>query len=334
VKEVYILSVTNAYYDVLKANRLVEIQKQNVDRLTTHRNAASVRLRIGEVTKTALLRAEAELSGARSDLVKAENLLKFTKSVLKRVVGLEDEFDIVDTHQTGTAGLKDITEGAHDPAIGSCPRLDLDCLRQLAHTERAELKSQAIQKDIASAQVTYTRGSYWPTLAVEGVLAQRKETPETSGLIRDNVYGGVRIVFPFYEGGLRAAEVQEAESRKRQTDYVYADLKKTVTVEVESSYLDFVTQKGILRSLEDQWLFADDNYKAVSKQFDFGLAQSIDVMDANTLLVTAERQLIDALYQFQQAVVRLKRSTGTLLVSLNNKTSTDSAKAAKENNAK
>jgi len=334
VKEVYILSVTNAYYDVLKANRLVEIQKQNVDRLTTHRNAASVRLRIGEVTKTALLRAEAELSGARSDLVKAENLLKFTKSVLKRVVGLEDEFDIVDTHQTGTAGLKDITEGAHDPVIGSCPRLDLDCLRQLAHTERAELKSQAIQKDIASAQVTYTKGSYWPTLAVEGVFAQRKETPETSGLIRDNVYGGVRIVFPFYEGGLRAAEVQEAESRKRQTDYVYADLKKTVTVEVESSYLDFVTQKGILRSLEDQWLFADDNYKAVSKQFDFGLAQSIDVMDANTLLVTAERQLIDALYQFQQAVVRLKRSTGTLLVSLNSKASTDSAKGAKENNVK
>jgi outer membrane protein len=130
----------------------------------------------------------------------------------------------------------------------------------------------------------------------------------------------VKVVFPFFEGGLRAAEVMEAESKKRQTDYAYEDLRKTVTIEVESSYLDFVTQKGILRSLEDQWVFAEDNYKAVSKQFDFGLAQSVDVMDANTLLVTAERQLIDALYQYQQAVVRLKRSTGTLLASLNAKT--------------
>ena len=333
MKEAYILSVTNAYYDVLKASRLVEIQKQNVDRLTKYRDAASVRLKVGEVTKTALLRGEAELSGARSDLVKAQNLLRFTKAVLKRVVGLEDEFEIIDTHRTGTAGLKDISEGNGDPVIGNCPKLDLTCLRDMAQNQRAELKSSAIQKDIAASQVTYTRGSYWPTLAVEGVFAQKNETPATSGLIRDNVYGGVKIVFPFFEGGLRVAEVQEAESKKRQTDYAHLDLKKTVTVEVESSYLDFVTQKGILKSLEDQWVFAEDNYKAVAKQFEFGLAQSIDVMDANTLLVTAERQLIDALYQFQQAVVRLKRATGTLLASVNTKVS-DNPKAAKENSAK
>lgn len=334
VKEQYILSVTNAYYDVLKASRLVEIQKQNVERLTKHRDAASIRLRIGEVTKTAVLRAEAELSGARSDLVKAENLLRFTKAVLKRIVGLEDEFDIVDTHKGGAAGLKDISEGNADPVIGNCPGLELGCLRQIASVERAELKSSGIQKDIASSQVAIARGSYWPTLAIEGVFAQKKETPETSGLIRDNLYGGVRLVFPFFEGGLRAAEVREAESRKRQTDYAYDDLKKSVTVEVESSYLDFITQKGILRSLEDQWVFADDNYKAVSKQFEFGLAQSVDVMDANTLLVTAERQLIDALYQYQQAVVRLRRSTGTLLASVNKGTIGAPAGVVKENMVK
>jgi outer membrane protein len=176
--------VTNAYYDVLKASRLVEIQRQNVERLTKHRDAASVRLRIGEVTKTAVLRAEAELSGARSDLVKAQNLLKFTKAVLKRIVGLEDEFEIVDTHKGGTAGLRDISEGNTDPVIGNCPGLELECLRRVAHVERAEVKSSGIQKDIASSQVAIARGSYWPTLAVEGIFAQRKETPETSGLIR------------------------------------------------------------------------------------------------------------------------------------------------------
>jgi len=333
MKESYILSVTNAYYDVLKANRLVEIQKQNVDRLTKHRDAASVRLRVGEVTKTAVLRAEAELSGARSDLIKARNLLKYSKAVLKRVVGLEDEFEIVDTHTAGPTGLKDISEANGDPVIGKCPGLKIDCLIEMAIDERAELKSSSVQKDIARAQVTYTKGSFWPTLAVEGVFQQKKETPETSGLIRDNLYGGVRVVFPFFEGGLRVAEVQEAEAKKRQTDYAHSDLKKTVTVEVESSYLDFITQKGVLKSLEDQYVFAEDNYKAVSKQFDFGLAQSIDVMDANTLLVTAERQLIDALYRFQQAIVRLKKATGTLLASLGPKTP-NVENAAKENGRK
>jgi outer membrane protein len=147
--------------------------------------------------------------------------------------------------------------------------------------------------------VSYIKGSYWATLSVEGAFVQRKESPETTSLVRDNAYAGVRIYFPLFEGGLRSAEVSEAESMKRQTDYAFSDLKKSVTVEVESSYLDFITQKGILKSLEDQWAFAADNYRAVEKQFELGLAQSIDVMDANTLLVTAERQLIDALYQFQ-----------------------------------
>ncbi len=49
------------------------------------------------------------MSGARSDLIKSENLLKFTKAVLKRIVGLSDEFNVVDTHKPGTAGLKDIS---------------------------------------------------------------------------------------------------------------------------------------------------------------------------------------------------------------------------------
>ena len=84
-------------------------------------------------------------------------------------------------------------------------------------------------------------------------------------------------------------------------------------VEVETAYLDFLTQKGTLKSLEDQLVFAKDNFNAVTKQFEHGLAHSIDVMDANTLLVTAQRQLADVVYNYQLSIARLKRATGTLL---------------------
>ena len=70
VKEAYLLSVASAYYDVLKGNKSVEIAKANVERLTKYRDAANARLKAGEVTKTVILRAEAELSGAQADLVK------------------------------------------------------------------------------------------------------------------------------------------------------------------------------------------------------------------------------------------------------------------------
>ncbi len=75
VREDYLLSVASAYYDVLRAKKAMEIAKANVERLTKYRDAATIRLKVGEVTKTDLLRAEAELSGAQSELVRAKNNL-------------------------------------------------------------------------------------------------------------------------------------------------------------------------------------------------------------------------------------------------------------------
>ena len=66
VKEAYLLKVAVQYYDILRAEREIEIAAANVQRLTTERNAAKKRLEVGTAIKTALLRAEAELADAQS----------------------------------------------------------------------------------------------------------------------------------------------------------------------------------------------------------------------------------------------------------------------------
>jgi outer membrane protein len=303
VKEGYMLNVATAYYGFLKAKKALDIAKSNVERLTKHRQAAATRLKVGEVTKTALLRAEAELSGAQSELIRTMNSVQLAKAVLARVVGIEGDFDVKENEKFSNI-------------IEYCQPLTVGCLKDKANAERAEIKSVNIQKRIAEDQVRYARGAYWPTLSVEGVYTKRQETPETGSLVRESVYGGLRLNFPFFEGGLRNAEVKEALAKKRQAELAIGDLKKTIDVDVENAYLDYVTQSGVLKSLEDQFAFAKDNYHAISRQFEFGLANSIDVMDANTLLVTAERQLIDAVYNYQQSILKVKRAAGTLLKSV------------------
>ncbi len=310
VKESYMFSVAGSYYDYLRSKRAAEIADANVQRLTKHRDAAATRLKVGEVTKTALLRAEAELSGAQSDLVKSMNRQQFAKAYLARVVGISDEFSIRESPQTEVEAVET------EPLIGGCGPLSIECLKETAERERPELKSLAIQKRMAEDQIRFTKGAYWPSVSVEGSYSRREESPPTAGIVRENVYGGVRMNFPFFEGGLRIAEVSEAEAKKRQADYAYADVKKSVGIEVDTAYLDYMTQRGVLKSLRDQVTFAKDNYNAVSKQFQFGLANSIDVMDANTLLVTAERQLLDSLFNYHLATIMLKRATGLLMRSI------------------
>jgi len=296
VKENSLFAVATSYYDLLRAKKALEIAQTNVERLTKHRDDAAVRLKVGEVTRTDLLRAEAELSGARSELVRAENILKLAKVVLARVVGIAGDFDVKEPDaQVETTG----------PTLGS--------LKETALMERAELRSYAIQKKMAEDRVDLAKSAYWPTISVEGGYTGQTQNPSLPFAVNDSKWAGVTLNIPIFEGGLRKAEVGQAEAKSRQSGLLYDDLKKTVTVEVENSWLDYQTQQGVLQSLRDQVKFADDNYNSVSKQYKFGLANSIDIIDANTLLLTAERQLVDADFNYRLSLVRMQRTAGVLL---------------------
>jgi outer membrane protein len=294
-KEGYLLSIASAYYDVMKTKKVLDIANSNLERLLKYRNAAEKRLKVGEVTKTVLLRAEGELSGARAEAVKAINALELAKAVLARTVGIEGDFQL---KETPPEDMKIDPESS---------------FQEMAFSGRADLKSLEIQKKIAEEQVKYAKGAFWPTLSASGVYISADQSPATSTLVRDGAFGLLSLNFPFFEGGLRKAEVKEALAKDRQSSLIYEDFKKSVGIEVQGAYLDLVTQKGTLKYLEDQVVYARDNYNAVSKQFEFGLAQSLDVMDANTLLVTAERNLSEAVYNYQVAILKMKKATGTLL---------------------
>jgi len=294
-KSDYVLVVASAYYDVLKAKKSLDIAADNMERLTQYRNSVEKRVKVGELTKTSLLRAEGELSGARSDYLKAANLLKLSSAALVRIAGIEEDFHLQET----------------SPPVED--NKSLGDLRNIAFDSRSDLKSYHIQTQMADEQVKYARGSFWPYLNLFAVYQGADQNPPGQTLNRESVLAGAALNFPFFEGGLRIAEFNEAKARQRQSRLLYDDFKKNVDIELQAAYLDLQTQKGILKFLEDQVLFAKDNYKGVLRQFENGLAVSLDVMDANSLLLSSEKNLVEALYNYQLAYLQVKRSNGTLL---------------------
>ena len=198
----------------------------------------------------------------------------------------------------------------------SCEVSDLVCLKGLALEARPELKSVSIKKEINKKEVDYAKGSYWPSLSVKGVYSRDESAPAASTAIDEHIYGAVTLDFPFFEGGLRRAEVSSARARARQVEAEMSNVEKAVRVEVERSYLDLLTASAVLDQLRAEVAYARENFNSVTKQFWHGLSDTIDVIDANTLLVTSERELANAEYLYRLAVVELQRSTGTLLGSV------------------
>jgi len=65
--------------------------------------------------------------------------------------------------------------------------------------------------------------------------------------------------------------------------------------------------------LKDKLKFSRANYDAVLMQFDLGQADSLDVLDANTLLNNAERELAEAEFYLEISRIGLERAQGIFL---------------------
>lgn len=298
-KSDFVLAVAAVFYDVLKAQKALEIATDNMERLTKYRQFVEKRVKVGELTKTSLLRAEGELSGARADYLRATNAVQFTRAALIRAADVEPDFQL------------------KDERISSPEMCEINNLRQIAQDFRTDLKSYDVQTKMAEQQVKYARGAFWPTVGLFALYNGTDQYPASPTLNRESMLAGASLTFPFFEGGLRIAEYKEAKAKERQARLAYDDLKKSVDIELRAACLDLETLKGSLKFLEDQQVFAKDNYNAVLKQFENGLATSLDVMDANSLLLSSGKNVAEALYNYQVAFLRVKRSSGTLLQFVN-----------------
>jgi outer membrane protein len=297
--EGYLFGIAKAFYDVLKAQEAVAISEANVHRLETQVNSVKARLKLEEVAQTELFRTNAELSGAEKDLIVAQNQLRLARAVLSRLVDLPETFELVTPPDTTIA----------DEAVG------LKTLKRKALDNRAEMQALNLAVQLAADEVKFTRGDYWPSVGLTGMYANSDAKPSEPYEPVESLSIGVNLTFRIYDGGLRRANLEQALARQRQAEQRQRDTARAVGVEVEQAYLNLSTRKSTLTALEEQLRFAQENFKAVERQFKYGLANSVDVVDANTLLTTAERQLADARLSLAFSRLELERATGTFLLS-------------------
>lgn len=300
VRAEYLLQVSQAYYNILSSQRFVEISQSDVERLQTHLNAVREKLNVGNVTKTDLYRAQAELSKSMTELVKSENGLLQSKASLKNLVDIDGAFTIAKEQIPGIENY-DTT---------------LEEIQNIALLNRNEIKEARKNLEIARQTVKFNKSDYWPTLSLEAGYKETDVDYETSSTdVRydtEDLYFTGQISVPLFDGGLRRAQVKQALADEKKAKYALALQEKKVILDSKISFLEYTTAKSTLKSLRDELKSARENYNAVKMQFKYGMADSIDMMDANTLLVTAQRRISDARYTYYLSVLKILYTKGDL----------------------
>ncbi len=288
------LDTARAFFGVLKALKEVEIQEAGLKRSKERREVAAARYEVGETTRSDLLRAESEVAGAEAALISAKSALRNARSLFRRFVPIEGDFTL------------------EDPGISAEAGLTPEELVRTAYKNRLDLTETELDREIAEMGVKQAWAGFLPKLRVDGLYARRERDPTTSFLLKESISATFVVTYPLFEGGLRVAEMGEARARKRIEGLRLRSLKKDIVVQVRQAYNNVREKEAVIKSLERQLKFARENYRMVFEQFKSGVATNVDVTDANTELLTADRSLKNARFDLELSVVELKYAVGTL----------------------
>ncbi|MDC4224189.1 MAG: TolC family protein [Candidatus Manganitrophus sp.] len=290
-----LFNVAGAYYEALKAQRNVEIEENEVKRLEAHLRDAEKRFRVGEAIKTVVLRAEAELADARARLIRARNNQETTKDQLALFARIEGPFRLADP-----------------PSLTLSEQSEAEWVK-MAHDRRSDLALQSTNVKISEEQISIAKGTFFPSLSLQGRYNWIDQDPETSFLTTNDRSAILTLSFPIFEGRLRVAELAQARSRHRQQLLQKEFLSDQISVEVRRTLLNLNALTSQLDVLNAQVAFARENFALISRQFAVGLATNIDVLDANATLISAERQLTNTTYDREVAILQVEKAVGVFL---------------------
>ena len=293
--ESVMLETGRAYYGVLKAQKDVEIKRAALKRAEERLEVADARFTVGEVTKSAVLRARAELAGAEAELLKSLNNLDNSRVLLARLTGIDGAFSLVEP-----------------PAQGSV-LLVPERLIERALEERSDYTRLVLQEKAASESIQIARAGFKPSLKLEGVYSWRDQDPQTTFFQKESASGTLRLTYPIFEGFLRKAELADARSEFREAELIRLGLKRNIAVQVNEAINNIKAIDSLIESFRRQVAFAEEDYSMVFEQFKFGVATTLDVIDADTVLVSAQTSFASATYDLEVAKLNLKFVTGTLV---------------------
>ena len=292
-------SVARAYLTSLRADAKLETERANVElsdallKLSNRQKTAGTGLAI-EVT-----RAQVQLANDRQNLIVAENDRRKAVLQLLRAMGLNLDARIAFTDKLA---YKPIDVGPIEAAL------------EKARNERAELKAQAKREEIAKLNYGSVKAERLPSLSVFGNYGT--VGPEIVGALPTRAVG-VTLKVPVFDGGRRDARRAESLSQLRQEEIRSRDVKQQVDLDVRLALDSVRSASSQVETAREGLTLAENELAQAQRRYEGGVANSIEVTDAQTRLDRARDNQIAALYNYNLARLDLATATGSIAEYLN-----------------
>ncbi len=284
-----------SYLDLLESEKLQHVAGEEVTRYEAHRKDAEARLKAGVITRNEVLQSEVTLADSRQRLLSAEDLLSLKASRINSLL-LKPLNDPVQAEEVKPS-----------PATG----ITLEAAWAAAEAESSDLRDMDAKIAAKSESVRTIEAEYLPTLYLSGGY----EYQENRYLVhQDNwsLIAGVNVNLS--SGGASRSKVGMANSELRSLKLIREKMLDSVRLAVKAAYLDQQTSRQKVEVANTAVAAAVENLRLHKLRFKEGAGTTTDVLDAVTLLSTAESNLWRATYAMQRAEANLLYAMGKDLV--------------------
>jgi outer membrane protein TolC len=286
-----LFQVSQVYYEVIKSKELVKITNEILNLLKEEKRVAQAQYEANAVTEDAVLNADIKITSTQSKLIEYGNRLILSKQMLKRFIGKEiASFDVL-----------------NPPDIPIEDR-DISDLINIALLTRHDYKKAQSMVDMAESDVQLSKSRFHPSLE----SSWNYYTVDNPSYYQDRDYWlfAVKLKIPLYEGGVHLLDLKEKQESLIQAKLADKDFNKNIRIEVEDAMLHLKTMESDLAHLRKQEELSQKNFDIMFSKFKFGAASSVDLNQAISTLDMVKTQLTVKKFDFQVAILNLKKVIG------------------------
>jgi outer membrane protein len=293
-REQVILLVVSQYIGTLRSMADVEASQSRVDLAQALYDQAADLQKEGVGTGIDTLRANVELQNEKQRLLEAQATRETSLFGLSRLLNLDPRQQI---------------ELGDSLSFFDTPQPDVEASIEEGLSTRPEWKSLEEQIRAAENEKKAAFAERLPSVHFSGNWAQFGSDP--ASVIPTYTYEGT-VSVPLFTGGRIRAETVRAELDVQKLRQQQADLRNQIALDVKTALINLDSARSQVRVANLGVQLSREEVDQARDRFKAGVANNIEVIQAQDSLARANDNQIAALYRFNQARADLARSIGQM----------------------
>jgi outer membrane protein TolC len=282
-KQKIIYKVTEAYYQILQTEGIERVSAQAVKQMQAHLKSSEALLKEGMIAPIDLNQIKSQLSNLEHNLIKAENGHKLTMYNLNSIIWIDLNTELVLENNL-----------SYEPC-----EINLEQALIQARENRPEIMNIAQQRRIMEEMVD---------------VAKSNRRPQVIFSAESGIIGWQAMIvaeYFFLDGGVNKAKIDQAEINLAQVDQSEQQVQQLIEFEVRSAYLNMKEAEKLIKVAEEGIKNSQESFRIAQVRYNEGIATNTEVIDAQSTLIEAETNHLNALYDYNINRAALIKAMGT-----------------------